>query len=187
MKRYVVRTALAMAIGGVSLAFGDQLAPTDGPGWTGVTNPKDVIAAREGLMVEIERIMRPIDSFTIGEPADPDDLRSTAATVSQMLLAVPHLFPPTTNVYDPDAETPETIALPAIWKDFSTFYALAAASSAAATQLASMTDVESLKAGGKALRASCDACHTLFLRPYVPEPVNSDDLNFDFDSVLPKD
>ena len=40
-----------------------------------------------------------------------------------MLLAVPLLFPPTTNLYDPKAETPTTIALPAIWQSFPAFYA----------------------------------------------------------------
>ena len=44
-----------------------------------------------------------------------------------MLLALPHLFPPTTNLYDPKAAQPATLALPPIWKDFDSFYTLAGA------------------------------------------------------------
>lgn len=186
MKRYGAGMVAVLAMGMVTLVFGDEPAPTSGPGWTGVTNPADVIAAREALMIEIERIMRPIDSFTIGEPADPEQLRSTAMTVSQVLLALPHLFPPTTNLYDPKAETPATIALPAIWKNWPTFYALAAASAASAEKLAMTTDDDGLKAGGIALRETCDACHELFLREYEPDTVKNEDLNFDFDSALKK-
>jgi hypothetical protein len=43
-----------------------------------------------------------------------------------------------------------------------------------------------LKAGALALRATCDACHAGFLRPYVPAKVEQSDLNFDFDSALKK-
>jgi hypothetical protein len=36
------------------------------------------------------------------------------------------------------------------------------------------------------LRATCDACHAGFLRPYVPAKVEQSDLNIDFDSALKK-
>jgi hypothetical protein len=42
-----------------------------------------------------------------------------------------------------------------------------------------------LRAAGLSLRASCDACHALYLRPYVRGEVSQEDLDFDFDSVLP--
>lgn len=158
--------------------------PPAGPGWTGVTRPQDVIAARQALMFEMERLMQPIDSFTVGEPAEPSALTSAATSVAEMLQAVPHLFPPTTNLYDPDAEAPPTIALPAIWQDFDAFYALAGAASAAAKNLASTTGTEPLKAAGRNLRSTCDACHTLFLRTYVPDTVNEEDRDFDFDAIF---
>lgn len=167
-------------------AFAADPAPQAGPGWTGLTQPEKVIEAREALMVEIERIMRPLDSYTIGEPADPDELRSIGKTVSQMLLAVPHLFPPTTNLYDAKAEQPKTLALPAIWQSFATFEKMAEASQAQAEKIASMKTPDELKAGATALRATCDACHAAYLRPYVPSTVDQNDLNFDFDSVLKK-
>jgi cytochrome c556 len=170
----------------VGVALAADPAPKAGPGWTGLTEPEELIEAREALMVEMERIMRPLDSFTIGEPADPEELRSIAQTVSQMMLAVPHLFPPTTNLYDPNVPIPKTLALPPIWKNWGTFEKLAVASHEEAEKVAKMKTPDELKAGALALRATCDACHAGFLRPYVPAKVEESDLNFDFDSVFKK-
>jgi cytochrome c556 len=187
MKRtHVARVVLVVASGLACLAFGAEPV-VDGPGWTGLTNPEDVISARQALMVQIEHVMRPIESFAGGDSGSPAELRAIAGTMAPMLLAAPHLFPPTTNLYDAAAETPTTLALPAIWQDFPTFYTLASASAAAAASMASVTAIEPLRAAGRNLRATCDACHARYVRPYVPATVNSDDLEFDFDSVLPKD
>jgi len=181
---YIGSIALATVLGTAALAA--DPAPKAGPGWTGLTEPEKVIEAREALMLEIERVMRPLDSYTVGDPADPEELRSSARTVSQMLLAVPHLFPPTTNLYDPKAETPKTLALPPIWQSFAAFEELAAAATRQADKVANMKTPGELKAGALALRATCDACHVTYLRPYVPSAVKQDDVNFDFDSALKK-
>ena len=179
--RHAVIGALAFA--GVVLAADAE--PGDGPGWTAVTNPKDVIAARGELMEELEHLMQPIDTFQVVDSDNLDALRLNANTVHVMLLALPHLFPPTTNLYDPKAETPATLALPAIWKDWNSFYRLeAAASKAAETMADTPAGKPQLRAEGLALRASCDACHALFLRPYHESKVTEADINFDFDSVL---
>jgi cytochrome c556 len=179
---YVLGAALAATMAAGVMAA--EPAPRDGPGWTGLTEPEEVIEAREALMVEMERIMRPLDSYTIGEPAPPDELRSIAQTVSQMMLAIPHLFPPTTNLYDPNVPIPKTLALPAIWKNWDAFEKMAEASHEQAEEITKMTTPEELKAGALALRATCDACHAVNLRPYVPAKVEESDINFDFDSVL---
>ena len=49
----------------------DAPAALEGPGWTGLTEPAEVIEARRLLMVEAERLMKPIDEFSIGSPGDP--------------------------------------------------------------------------------------------------------------------
>lgn len=180
-----LRRAAVGALAAAAVAFSAAAGPGEGAGWTGVTNPKDVIAARGELMEEIEHLMQPIDTFQVVDTDKLDDLRLAANTVHVMLLAVPHMFPPTTNLYDPKAETPATLALPAIWKDFDTFYRLAAAASKAAETMADTpADKQQLRAEGLALRASCDACHALFLREARLSKVSEADLNFDFDSVL---
>jgi cytochrome c556 len=184
--RFVRRAALGVvALAGVALSA--EAGPGDGPGWTGITNAKDVIAARGELMEEIEHLMEPIDTFAVVDTDNLDGLRLNANTVHVMLLALPHLFPPTTNLYDPKAETPATLALPAIWKNFDDFYRLAGAASKAAETMADAPATKpQLRAEGLALRASCDACHALYLRPYHESKVTDADVNFDFDSVLKK-
>ena len=186
--RYGVHLLRGLMIGALALAnvaLAADAGPGDGPGWTGVTNPKDVIAARGELMEGIEHLMQPIDTFQVVDTDDLNGLRLAANTVHVMLLAVPHLFPPTTDLYDEKAEAPATLALPAIWKDFDTFYRLAAAASKAAETMADTpAGKQQLRAEGLALRASCDACHALYLRPYHESKVTDADINFDFDSVF---
>jgi len=185
MKRVAVAILMVLTSAVAIEVAGQPPGPKkDAPGWTGVTNPQDVIAARQALMMEMERLMEPIDSFTVGEAEDPDDLRSAAATVAQILRAVPHLFPPTTDLYDPAVEAPPTIALPAIWQNWSTFYTLASAAVTSAESLAKAKTPDALRSGGLALRASCDACHAPFLRAYQPSKPSDEDANFDFDQVF---
>jgi cytochrome c556 len=186
MKRLVAHALFSLTGALAATALAADAAPGSGPGWTGVTNPKDVITARQELMEHIETLMEPIDTIQVKAVTNPDQLRTSAETISAMLLAVPHLFPPTTNRYDPKAEEPATLALPGIWKDFGSFYKLAAAASNAAEGMAEAKGNQQLKTASLRLRASCDACHTLFLRPYSPPKVLPSDINFDFDSALPK-
>ena len=180
---FTVVMVLGAVAAGSRAVHAEDPVPSDAPGWTGVTNPEGVILARQALMVEIERLMRPIDSFTVGDPVDPAELKSLALTVSQIMLAVPHLFPPTTNLYDPEAELPVTIAMPAIWDDFATFETLSQAAASAAEAMSTMSDA-ALRNGALNVRAACDACHALYLRPYVAPTVTSEDLDFDFDAFF---
>ena len=160
--------------------------PGQGQGWTGVTNPQDLILARETLMVELEELMKPIDTFTVDKSINPSIITTNARTISAMLLAVPHLFPPTTNLYDPRAKLPVTLALPRIWEEFATFYAMASATSKLAETLAYTTDPVALDAGADNLREACEACHETFELPYEPPEPSEEDLNFDFDSIFKK-
>ena len=155
------------------------------PGWTGITEPDEVIEARRVLMAEAETLMKPVDSFIVGEPADAATLRANAAAIEPMLLALPHLFPPTTNLFDPDAHDPPTTALPAIWKRFPAFRTFAESAERAAAALATSEDGEPLREASARLRASCDACHAAFMKPYTPPVVTEEDKEFDFESVLP--
>jgi cytochrome c556 len=159
-------------------------APGAEPGWTGVTEPDEVIEARRALMTAAETLMKPVDGFIVGEPADAATLRASAATIEPMLLALPHLFPPTTNLFDPAAHDPPTTALPTIWQRFLAFQTFAESAQRAAAALAMSEDGEPLRAASARLRASCDACHAAFMKPYTPPVVTEEDKAFDFDSVL---
>ncbi|MBN1241014.1 MAG: cytochrome c [Gammaproteobacteria bacterium] len=181
------RLLLAGAIVFSASTPAEDPVPADGPAWTGTSHPEDVIAARQALMYEIEQSMKPLDAYAAGEAGDPEKLKAAAGTIAAMLLAVPHLFPPTTNLYDSAAETPATLALPAIWQDFPAFYDLSSAAADAASNAASVTGDAGLSGAATALRGACDGCHALYLRPYEPAEVSSEDLEFDFDSVFDQD
>jgi cytochrome c556 len=169
-----------------TLAANAPAAPAAAPGWTGLAKPRDVITARGKLMEGMERLMQPIDTITIqtGPVKIVDLLHRNADTIADMLTAVPHLFPPTTNLYDPKSQTPLTIALPAIWQNFDAFYQLAGAASKAARDMAATKGDKPLRDASLKLRASCDACHALFLRKYEPPKAQSSDEDFDFDKAL---
>lgn len=167
------------------LSAQQQVAAVEGPGWTGLTEPGEVIEARRLLMAETERLMKPIDEFSIGRPGDADALRSAATTLEPLLLALPHLFPPTTNLFDPAAHDPPTIALPTIWQRFAAFQTFAESAERAAAALAAADDGEPLRAASARLRAACDNCHAGFMKPYTPPQVTDEDRDFDFESALP--
>jgi cytochrome c556 len=181
MRRLITTCALLATTAALA---GAAAVPGKGEGWTGVTKPKDVIVARQELMEHIEELMEPIDTIQVRDTNDLDTLRHNGEVISAMLLALPHLFPPTTNLYDPKVTEPKTLALPPIWKNFNNFYTLATAASKAAADLSETQDKAAMKTASLKLRASCDSCHALFLRPYVPPKVLDSDLEFDFDSAL---
>lgn len=156
----------------------------EAPGRTGSTAVDDIIAARQALMSEIERLMLPIDLYAVGEPAEAEAMRSAAMSISRMLLATPHLFPPTTNLFDAQAELPKTIAMPAIWENFSGFYALARSATAAADALSYSETPDELRHNALGLRASCDACHAAFMLPYEPPTLSGDEVDLDFDALF---
>ncbi len=194
MKRTLVAEVLLVAVvslsacsggAGTGTNAGTAPGPGSGAGWTGVTNPKDVIAARLRLMEQMEKLMLPIDMLQVQDGGDTAVLSANAAAVAAMLQAVPHLFPPTTDLYDPKMDTPATIALPAIWKDFASFYNLADAAAKSAGNMAAAEGKDAQRTASAQLRGSCDACHVLFLRKYEKPKAKASDADFDFDAALP--
>jgi len=185
MKRLLAAT-LVVGVLPAAMAMAAAPAPVPSPGWTGLSKPKEVIAARGKLMEGMEGLMEPIDTITVqtGPVRNADQLHRNAAAIADILTAVPHLFPPTTNLYDAKSQTPPTIALPAIWQNFEVFYQLAGAASQAAREMAATNGDQALRAASLKLRGSCDACHALFLRKYVPPKTQASDEQFDFDKAL---
>ncbi|HEY9182601.1 MAG TPA: cytochrome c [Gammaproteobacteria bacterium] len=164
-------------------------APAAAPTTTDATDtfdPLETIEARRLLMLEAGRQIEPIDLYTIGTPADPADLRAAAVTIESLLPAFPHLFPSSTNLFDPTTREPPTTALPAVWENFAAFQAMNVATEEAAAALAAADGEESIKAAAQNLRAACDACHQAFTKRYVPPQVTDEDRDFDFEEFLPK-
>ena len=149
-----------------------------------VGDAETMIGARRELMAEIERLMIPIDLGAIGESVSAADPRSNAVSIATMLDAFPHLFPDATNRYDSQTDLPITLALPAVWSQAALFVSMSETASQAAVAVGNAQNADSLVVAAQHLRASCDACHALFLAPYTPANVSSEDLEFDFDSLF---
>ena len=68
-RKFIASVALVTAAGLAGIALAVDAAPGQtvgkGQGWTGVTNPKDVIHARQELMEHIEILMEPIETITV--------------------------------------------------------------------------------------------------------------------------
>jgi cytochrome c556 len=154
------------------------------PGPIAASRPADLIHARYKLMEQMDQLMVPIDSIQAVAVKNPQQLRANGKVIAAMLLAVPHLFPPNTNLYDPKVAEPATLALPAIWKNFDTFQQLALATSRTADEMGLAEGDAALRAAGNKLRAGCNACHVLYLRKYVPQKPQASDQDFDFDAAL---
>jgi cytochrome c556 len=163
--RFHIRAALAIACAGLIAGFlainlaasaQDQSAASD----------KDVIFARKALkdvicdkMAEIERMI------ALGR-IDLDDVHARADAISVMLMAFPHLFPPSSNQWKPDADqdpATATLASPELWTQFPDFYRQAAAASKAAFDLSRAGTIDDVKTRARELRIDCDTCHALYL------------------------
>jgi hypothetical protein len=138
-------------------------------------------------MEHMELLMESIDTIQVEPVRNVEELHMHAEAIGAMLLAVPHLFPPTTNIYNPAGPEFPTLALPKIWQQFDTFYGLAMSASAVAEQMAEASDDAALRAASLKLRASCDACHKLYQRPFMESKPGPEDYQFDFDSAIAKD
>ena len=68
-------------------------------------------------------------------------------------------------------------------------FPLISAAEAASKSAEAMSEThgkQQLRTASLALRASCDACHTLFLRPYKGPSFQDSDYEFDFESAIRK-
>ena len=88
-----------------------------------------------------------------------------ADTISIMLMAFPHMFPPSTNQWvagaDRDPAT-DTYASPEVWVRFPDFYQLADAASKIAFAASRAKRADDFKAQIVQLRSACDGCHAAF-------------------------
>ena len=130
--------------------------------------PKDTIFARKILMVTINRDMDALEEMVrSGKPIDFGDANEHADTISVMMMAFPHLFPPSTNQWRPNVDRDpgrDTYASPELWNEFADFYRQAAAASQLAF-VASHTSAEpDFKKTMADLRTACDSCHARFLQ-----------------------
>jgi cytochrome c556 len=132
-----------------------------------VATAKDVIFARKTLMSTLSDNMDQIEGMISTNKIDLDDAHEHADTVSVMLLAFPHLFPPSSNQWKPNADidpATDTYASPDVWTKFSDFYQRANAASKTAYNMSRAEKADDLKARTAELRTACNACHAQYLK-----------------------
>jgi cytochrome c556 len=128
---------------------------------------KDVIFARKTVMSSISDNMDQIETMISTGKIDLADAHEHADTISVMLMAFPHLFPPASNQWKPNADLDpgtDTFASPDAWSKFPDFYQRAAAASKTAFDMSRADKVDELKTRTKELRVDCNACHALYLK-----------------------
>lgn len=142
-----------------------------GAAWSQSAPPtavKDEIFARKILMDTIDRHMDQLDWMLSSDKAiDLAHAVEHADTISAMLQAFPHLFPPSTNQWRPGAKRDparDTYASPALWTNFADFYRRAAAASRIAWKASRVKREADLRTQFTALRAACDSCHAAYLK-----------------------
>jgi cytochrome c556 len=159
--RRTVAAALLCAglVGSGSPALGqDQSAAT----------PQDAIVARKTAMNTLSDRMDTIEAaIASGKKLDLEDGHANADVISVLLMAFPHLFPPSTNQWKPNVDrdpATDTYASPDVWTRFADFYKQAAAASKAAFDASRADDEGAFKAAIAQLRTGCNACHTAYLK-----------------------
>ena len=91
--------------------------------------------------------------------------RGNANAISAMLMAFPHLFPPTTNTWTPNAPrdpATDTFTDPSLWKEYAFFYKEAQAGSKYAFNASRAENETEFKKYAADLRLACDTCHATF-------------------------
>src|SRR5262245_14139364 len=90
-----------------------------------------------------------------------------ADAISVMLMAFPHLFPPSTDQWRPNVDRDpgrDTYASPDVWMRFADFYAQAANASKVAYNASRTQQEAAFKSFVASLRTACDSCHAVYLK-----------------------
>jgi cytochrome c556 len=155
----IAGAGLAAALGGTSLVAvaQDQSA----------AKVEDVIMARKALMDTLSDNMDQIEQMISTNKIDLADAHEHADTISVMLMAFPHLFPPASNQWKPGVEIDPvtgTYASPDLWTKFADFYKRAGDASKTAYDMSRAEKADELKAKTAVLRTACNDCHAAYLK-----------------------
>jgi cytochrome c556 len=162
-----LRRFIAVASGGcLAAALVGLVAVASAQDQSGAT-PGDVIVARKTMMDTLSDHMDQIEAMISTNKINLKEANEHADTISVMLMAFPHLFPPSTNQWkagiEPDAVT-GTFASPDVWTKFSDFYRRASAASKTAYDMSRAEKTDELKAKTAELRTACNGCHAQYLK-----------------------
>src|SRR5262249_16986580 len=119
-----LRIAIMASVCTLAVAAGVSLsaqAQNDTTGLTGGDRADDVIMARQLLMAGLEEDMMVVELSVEGKDFKLPDLQARAYSMTRLLTAFPHLFPPQTKP-PTDGSPSSTAASPAVWESFDDFY-----------------------------------------------------------------
>jgi cytochrome c556 len=129
---------------------------------------KDTIFARKILMGAIDMNMDEIETMLAPEgKLDLAEGQEHAETISTMLMAFPHMFPPATNQWKVGAArdpATDTFASPELWTNFADFYARASEASKIAWNASRARRAADFRGLIVQLRERCNGCHALNLK-----------------------
>ena len=127
-------------------------------GATAVLAQQDPIAARKALMKANGQSAGVLAKMVKGEaPFDADAAKKAFATFEDAAAKMPNLFP------DNSKTGGETAAAPKIWEDTADFKArFVKLGNDAKAAIASLKDVDSLKAAFSAMANNCNGCHEVY-------------------------
>jgi cytochrome c556 len=154
----VAAGALLVAVGLGSVALSQDQS---------IATPKDVIFARKILMDSIGHNMDELEANAASAKVDLTEGKDHADIVSVMLMAFPHLFPPSSNQWKPNVERDpgvDTFAAPEVWTSYADFYKRAAAASKIAYNASRAEKEADFKAAIAELRVACDSCHGVYYK-----------------------
>jgi cytochrome c556 len=147
--------ALAGPVAALMLVLAAAASAQDQPA------PKETIFARKILMGAIETMLAPEGKLVLS------DAQEHAETISTMLMAFPHLFPPPTNQWkageNRDPAT-DTFANPDLWSNFADFYRQAGEASKIAWDASRAKRADEFRPLIGQLRQRCNACHAQNLK-----------------------
>src|SRR5580700_9162443 len=142
--------------------------PTSPAGAQELPAAKDTIFARKILMGAIDMNMDEIETMLAPEgKLELADAQEHAEVISTLLMAFPHLFPPSTNQWKEGATrdpATDTFANPGLWSNFGDFYRRASEASKIAWDASRAKRPDEFRPLIKELRQRCNACHALNLK-----------------------
>ena|SRR5437879_1597628 len=164
-----VRKRLVIVAGSIALAAGIFASSFAALGQDGaLPPPKDTIFARKILMGAIDMNMDEIETMLApGGKFEPAEAVEHSDTISIMLMSFPHLFPPSTNQWQPNADrdpATDTVASPDLWRNFSDYYQRAQTASKLALDATRAKSGNEFKGLIGQLRAACNSCHAAYMK-----------------------
>jgi len=155
------------ALAGATVALTMAVLPNPAPAQDQPA-ARDTIFARKILMGAIDMNMDEIETMLAPEgKLVLADAEEHAETISTMLMAFPHLFPPPTNQWKPGADrdpATDTFANPDLWSNFADFYRRAAEASKIAWSASRAKRADEFRPLIGQLRQRCNACHALNMK-----------------------